>query len=301
MLLNSFLANQTNTTSEEKTDSINKYFYTNENISKSKKIESEQRRRNYVYQNLDYFLSAITYFDFFSLDNFKIFNGSKNIAKSYNVEFVTIEILLISFIFSETQLSNLLLEYGINKESISKNFPYFIKKNDLSKTVLFENFKKYTNGLKTDPKFSHEINLLIEKAANNALKRFKTPIITSEILFLTLIEQKNNKSIKILKKIINNDLNWQLLRYKIIKRIHKEESLIRDEISKNQYYFAYLLKTQLTDIEFDRLITNELLNTGVELFRNTLISKLLQSNISEIIIKDIHKSINLNYKRIYSA
>jgi hypothetical protein len=50
------------------------------------------------FQNLDYFLSAITYFDFFSLDNFKIFNGSKNIAKSYNVEFVTIEILLISFI-----------------------------------------------------------------------------------------------------------------------------------------------------------------------------------------------------------
>jgi hypothetical protein len=45
---------------------------------------------------------------------------------------------------------------------------------------------------------------------------------------------------------------------------------------------------------------NELLPTGVELFRNTLISKLLDINISNVLLKDIHKSIDINNKRIYS-
>ena len=300
MLLNSFLSTLPNSINEEKINSIPQYFYGNENISKNKKIEAEQRRRNYVYQFLDYFLSVISYFDFFSLDSFKILKNSKNLSTFYNSELVTIEFLIFSILFSNTQLSILLNEYGINKENIFENFTLGNKNS--SKKSIFKNIKEFNNSSKekNETKFSHEINLLIEKSAENALERFKTPVITLEILFLTFIEQKNNKIVKILKKIVNNDLNWQLLRYKIIKRIHKEESLIRDEISKNQYYFAYLLKTQLTDIEFDRLINNELLPTGVSLFRNTLIFQLLKINSSEFILKDVHKSIHLNNKRIYS-
>ena len=297
MQLNSFLSNFDNS---EKTNSVNQSFYINEKLSKFKKIEAEQRRRNYTYQNLDYFLSLVTYFDFFSLDCFKIFKIAKNLSKNCNQGVITGEILLVCLIFSNTQLSNLLIEYGITKETILKHINIFPKKNNFSQFSIFDKFQKSNRSLINEHKFSHEINLLIEKTSQNALEKFKSPVITSEILLLTLIEQKNNKLVKILKKIVNNDLNWQLLRYKIVKRIHKEESLIRDEITKNQYYFAYLLKTQLTDIEFDRLITNELLPTGVSLFRNTLISKLLQINLSEILLKDTHRSIILNNKRIYS-
>ena len=215
------------------------------------------------------------------------------------MEFVTNEFLLLSFVYSNTQMSKLLEEYGINRETILKNLNFGTK---TSKPTIIEKIKNFL-GSETkinNLKFSLEINLLIEKASENALKRFKTPVISSEILFLTLIEQKNNKIVKLLKKIVGDNLNWNLLRYKLIKRIHKEESVIRDEISKNQYYFAYLLKTQLTDLEFDRLITNELLSTGVSLFRNTLITKLLKINISNILLNDIHKSINITTKRIYS-
>ena len=299
MLLNSLLPNSSN---QDKMVTKHQLFYTNENLSINKKIEAEQRRRNQVYQSLDYLLSIVTYFDFFSLDTFKIVNATKEISKCYKTEFITNDFLLLAFIYSNTQITKLLEEYGINKENILKNFNFGEQNLNISKIRFFEIFKKYTRSNKKiiNNKFSLEFNLLIEKAAENALERFKTPIISSEILFLTLIEQKNSKLVKILKKMVGSDLNWQLLRYKLVKRIHKEESLIRDEITKNQYYFAYLLKTQLSDLEFDRLMTNELLSTGVGLFRNTLISKLLEINISNVLLKDIHKSININNKRIYS-
>lgn len=302
MLLNSLLPISFNSLNNEKMVSKQQLFYTNENISINKKIEAEQRRRNQVYQSLDYLLSTVTYFDFFSLDSFKIIKSTKKLSRFYKMEFITNDLLLLSFIYSNTQITKLLEEYGINKENILKNFNFGEKNRKISNNKFFELFEKYNSSNKKiiNSTFSLELNLLIEKAAETALERFKTPVISSEILFLTLIEQKNNKLVKILKKIVGNDLNWQLLRYKLVKRIHKEESIIRDEITKNQYYFAYLLKTQLTDLEFDRLMINELLPTGVELFRNTLISKLLDINISNVLLKDIHKSIDINNKRIYS-
>jgi hypothetical protein len=274
-------------------------FYTNSNISKQDKIELEQRRRNQIYKNFDYILSSITYFDFFSLDAFNITKKAKKIAHYYQKENVNNEILLISFIYSNTQISKLLEEYGLNKNNLEF---FFIDINKKTKTSNIFFFQNYLNNNKVSSKidFSHEINLLFEKASENALTRFKTPVISSEILFLTFLEQKNNKIVKILKKIIGNELNWQLFRYKILKRIHKEESSIREEISKNKYYFAYLLKTQLKDYEFDRLLVYEFLIKGVSLFRNTLISKLLELNIEKILTEDIHKSIKITNKRIYS-
>jgi hypothetical protein len=93
-------------------------FYTNSNISKQDKIELEQRRRNQIYKNFDYILSSITYFDFFSLDAFNITKKAKKIAHYYQKENVNNEILLISFIYSNTQISKLLEEYGLNKNNL---------------------------------------------------------------------------------------------------------------------------------------------------------------------------------------
>lgn len=79
---------------------------------------------------------------------------------------------------------------------------------------------------------SYEVHFLLEKAGENALFRFKTPIITPEILFITLMEEKNTKVGKILNKILKNSLDWYLIRYKLIKRIHNQEMNIRGEIEK---------------------------------------------------------------------
>ena len=47
------------------------------NIIFKNQIKSERRRRNQSYQSLDYMLSRITYFDFFSADAFNIAKYSK--------------------------------------------------------------------------------------------------------------------------------------------------------------------------------------------------------------------------------
>ena len=47
------------------------------NPSIKNQIKNERRRRNQAYQSLDYMLSRITYFDFFSADAFNIAKYSK--------------------------------------------------------------------------------------------------------------------------------------------------------------------------------------------------------------------------------
>jgi hypothetical protein len=214
-------------------------IYANENLSKEKKIQTEKRRRNQIYQTLDYVLSIVTYFDFFSFDSFQIINRAKEFSIFYNVQLITNEFLLLSFIYSNTQMTKLLEEYGITKENILKELPFITKKNQSSKNPFIEKIQQYIGSPKKeiDNKFSHEINLLIEKASENALIRFKTPVITSEILFLTLIEQKNNKLVKLLKKIVVNDLNWHLLRYKLIKRMASKISPIICKSSALRFFF----------------------------------------------------------------
>lgn len=280
------------------------YSYTNEIQSKNDKIELEQRRRNQIYMKLDYLLSVITYFDFFSLDAFKTIRIAKEISKIYNSKVVTSEFLLLAFLYSNSHLTELLEENEITKEKLL-NLLSLEPEKKKKLTVNFSFFKQLKFYFNLDQKneeviYSDELNFLFEKAADNSLNRFKTPIISSEILFLTLLESKNTKAVKIIKDIIVNNVNWYVLRYKLIKRIHNEESCIRENVTKNQQYFAYLLKTQLTENEFERLMKNELITTGVSLFRNTLISKVLKVNLFELLNRDIHKSIQVTNKRSYS-
>ena len=101
--------------------------------------------------------------------------------------------------------------------------------------------------------------------------------------------------------MIKNDINWYLLRYELLKRIHFQESIIKNEITINQHYFAYLLKRELTDLQLDRVIENESFQTTVSLFRNTLISNVLQENILNELFNDIKKSIKMRNSRRYSA
>ena len=161
-------------------------------------------------------------------------------------------------------------------------------------------FVRETLALNPNVKYSHEVNKIFEKAAENALSRFKTPVISPEILFITMIEDKNSKASRIIKKFLKTDIEWYLLRYKLIKRIHNQESNIRSEVIKNQHYFAYLMKIQLTDFEFNKLIENEALAKGVSLFRNTLISKILKIDIYEEISEEIYTSMKITNKRSYS-
>ena len=114
------------------------------------------------------------------------------------------------------------------------------------------------------------------------------------------MEEKQFRVSNLIKKNITDEINWYLLRYKLLKRLYSQESNIRSQVKKNQQFFAYLLKTQLPDANFEKLIENKVLNKAVSLFRNTLIHDLLKSNLFESFEEEIHASLYLAPKRKYS-
>jgi hypothetical protein len=261
-------------------------------------IKLERRRRNQVYLALDYVLERVTYFDFFSSDAFHIAKYSKAFAQIFEKKEITSELLLFPFFYCESNLLNLLEEYNLSSlflEFLSQQFDteLTLNKNEIQKklgNIVYDENISYSN----------EVNYLFEKASENALKRFKTPIITSEILFLTMMEEKNVKVSKIIKKILKTNIEWQLLKYRLLKKLHSNEAFIRSEVNRNQHYFTYLLKSELPEEQFSKLIENKTLGEGVQLFRNIIINDVLEVNIYQILLKDIKNSMKINTERTYS-
>lgn len=263
-----------------------------------KKIQYEKRKRSQIYHSLDYYLTNLSFFDFFSNDTFFFSKLIKVLIKELPKNEITSEIFLFAFLNSKNQILSLLKNFQLEErllfELSKKNFHFFNSSN------FFFNFlqkkKKKRKNL-----FSFEIQNIFEKTTENALKRFKTPIISLEILFFTLMETKESKAYQILKKSFKNETEWFLFRYQLLKKIHKEESTIREEVSVNQQYFAYLLKAQITSNQFENVIDNENLPQTVALFRNTLIVNVLQNSFFDEFSKDIFSTMDLTRNRLYST
>ena len=304
-----------NTETEEKIDSVKKiaYSYADTTKTKEEKIFLEKRRRYRTYMAMDYFLSVITYFDFFSADAFKIARHSKCLAQAFKKENVSSELLFIPFLKSESEVPKLFNKYDISEEQIVTAVINLnnIKAKSLKdrvfyyyKTLLIDFkfpivFKEFLN----DPtrKYSYELNIIFEKTAENALTRFKTPVITSEILFITLMEEENSAFSKLMKIFLKTDMQWYLFRYNLMLKIHSEELAIRKGVIENQHYFAYLLKTQLSDADFDKFVEEKSLQEKVSIFRNQLIKRILSLDLCEALEIEIYNSMKLPSNRKYSS
>ena len=287
--------------------------YIDLNLSVEEKIEYEKRRRHQVYMTLDYFLSVFSYFDFFSLDSFQIIKKAKTLTQFFQKKFVTSDFLLFPFFDVNSEISSLLEKYGIRQKDVDEALftTYKIKQENVQLKSLnsFKNFFVHLNipfvsktfVTNKSTKYSYEVHSLFEKAAQNALKRFKTPVISSEILLITMLEAKKTKVGKLIKQLLKNDTNWYMLRYSLIKRLHTQELAIRTHVPKNHQYFAYLLKTELPESQFDTLLEKDCLLPGTLFFRNIMIDDMLKINFPEYLKKDILASIKSNTGRKYSV
>lgn len=259
-------------------------------------LSHEKRKRFLVYKGLDYLLSKVSYFDFLSLDTFQILTNAKYLAQIYNRKTVTSEDLLQSFSFLNSDFSKLLESFDLYQSTIKKKLNLEVTK---SKKFIFFNQQK----ILFDPSlsYSYELNKLIERSVENALVRFKTPVITPEILFITILEDNKMNGGKIIRKILGSEINVYLLRYKLLKRLHSEELNIRTEISTNYHYFAYILKTQLSELEFNRLIESKYFELGILFFRNQLIRRIISGDWNTFLANEIHASIMVTSNRTYSS
>jgi len=270
--------------------------------SLSKKVLLEKRKRHQAYITIDYLLGFLTYFDFFSNDTFQIVKNSIFFSKLLEKNTITSDVLLISLLDEKFELSKVLKEYNLSQESLlgvfSNTDSKTGKKNSFS--TFFSKKAKSEEFEEKEIIYSQEMNQLFEKIVENALYRFKTPVVTPDLLFITFMEEKTTKAGKLINKMLKNEANWYLVRYRLIKRLHSQEVLIRGEITKNQHYFAYLMKTRFSEFDFNKLIKNELLLTAVSFFRNFLVKDILKQNLFQTLGDEISHSIKINNKRKYS-
>jgi hypothetical protein len=301
-----------------------------DNIPIEKKLENvkkEKCRRYQAYKLLEYNLSHFTYFDFFSLDTFQIAKNSKYITQIYNQDQVSFEFLLLPFFDLKLEIGNLLNSFGFNESFLEKiltrNFVEKSKTNSflLDGNINFINLKKkiknffeelffinksFFNKLKIEFSFdqqiiySYQIHQIFEKSTENALNRFRTPIVTPEILFITLMEQKNLSISKLIKKNLSDETAWYLLRYRLLKLLYYQEIDIKTQVPKNLYFFAYLLKTQISESHFQKLIQKKVLSKAVLLFRNIVISELLKYDLIKNFDQETYSSISISPKRYYT-
>jgi len=274
---------------------------------KQDKINREIRKRHYTYTLLDYIFSNSTYFDFFSLDTFQVLMHTKYVGSIClsTEKIIGSEFFLFSFLTLDLPIKKFLEDHNISSKELGLlissinqlNSKALIDKKDFYFRKVFKDFQLS----KIKPlKYAHEVNLLLEKTAENALLRFKTPVITPEIFLITLMEEKNNKSGKLLKKLLKTESNWYLLRYKLIKRIHLQESEIKSKVKKNEHYFTYLLKICLSELEFNTLIEQNSLATGSSFFRNQVVYELLSLDFLKMLYQEIHNSLVNTAIRKYS-
>jgi hypothetical protein len=304
----------------------------NQETDRQKKINKEKRKRLQIYTTLDYLISVITYFDFFSLDAFEISLCSKYVADIANEAYVSPTYLLLSFLTPSCDLYSLLKIYNITFETVINkgeslefkfwdlsalfkdisNFSIFTFVDEMERSIedFFDDCFKFL-GIpfslgdyrwkdEEESEYSNEVMTIFEKATENAKYRFKTPVVTSEILFITLMEDNKEETGKLIRKIIQDETNFYLLRFKLLKILHKEETYIRTDIKINYRYFAYLLKTQLPYLEYSRLCENEYHELGVLYFRNILVQEVLKIDFLSLLKEEVESSIEYGPKRSYT-
>lgn len=282
------------------------------------KIILEKRKRNQIYTTLNYLNPHKNKFDFFSSDALTILKLSKEITKKFNQEKLTTEILLLTFFNRDSELTDILHKYNISFQTIQKYIIYGYKldnlytrevsKNTPKVFLTISNLFKLVNSsfqkkilISANVPYNYEVNLILDKAIANAY-RFKTPVITPEIIFLTLLEEQDTSAGQLLKLILGTDLNWNLLRYEILKKLHNQETQVQGKIFKNTRYYAYLLKIEMNDEQFEKLLDKKDFAKIVSSYRDLVISKVLDSKVFETLEKEIKYSIKIHRKnRKYSA
>ena len=269
------------------------------------KIKNEKKRRYQIYSALEYLGSHNNKFDFFSYDCIKILQTSKNLTKKFGQKKVTSELLLLSFFNSNSEILKFLTKFDISVNNLEKIILHaygLVENSKKSKSILnfFQPFSKNNQFLPQTLDFNYEVTTILEKAIDNSF-RFKTPIINSEILFLTLLEDKNLSTTPLLKTFLKTDLEWNLLRYDILKKLHNQETKIQGNLQKSLRYFAYLLKTELDDNQFEKLLEKDNFSSIILTYRDLVVSKVLNIDIFNELEKDIRLSIKINNKRNYST
>ncbi len=264
-----------------------------------KKYKQEKRRRFHTYVKLDYIVNMSNLIDFLSSDLLILIQVTTFFQEFFKKEIDnSLNSLIFSFLTFQNSATDLILKKTDLK--IKHSIKYFFNTISEDKINLYLKDLKHLKNLNFRNS-SKDLNKLLVFSADFTFNSLKTPVISTKIFFLYILDYLYflNSSTK---KIENSEnyLKFLTQRFCFLKEIYKEELYLRNKIPTSQIYFAYLLKIHLSDFEYNRLIELNLLNLAVENFRNILISKITKINIFETLTNDVTKTLKLNKERTYT-
>jgi hypothetical protein len=285
--------------------------------TREEKIQTERRNRNQVYMAIDYIIPWTTYYDCLSKDAYEIVENARILTQIANLKEVSMELILLSFFYTPSNVLNLFNEFHLTPQRLEENITEvsqsipktFLDHLRFSSKNLFINFqlkfpflfKNSEYEIRLDPtiQLSEEVRLLLLTAAKNSVRKYKTPIIGTEILFLAFMEIEGRiwENGSILYRNIKNDINWEIFHYELLKKLHKTESILRSEIKDNQEFFGCLLQRELSDAELEKLIKKGSLALGVNIFRNEVVSRILNVDIHALLKEEVQMTIRFNRKK----
>jgi len=264
----------------------------------------EKRKRYQAYNYMQSLFSQVTFFDYFTKDALDILILAKKIALILEENLITEDILLLSFCFSDGEFSSFLKNEEITSEKILEN--YFLKnpnsiktqnsffrifKDQISKNSLTQLFSS-SKPVKENIRFSPKLFFFLNKTMGIALEKYKTPVISSDLLILSFLDSQSG--IK-LKKLLSSQDDWYRLRFRILKSLYREEDIIKNQLDLKLQQFAYLTKIYLPQKIFGNAIERQKIEETVEVFRYKIVSDLI-SNVEEDLPKIIEKETYLSIK-----
>ena len=225
----------------------------------------------------------------------------------------------LRFVFKKMkQFNENILEYSI---LLDKRFEILLES-------LLPKFYKRKLPESIEIPLSDPITELLNEALISAVERFQTPIITTDIILLTLIEkvledlgpvpsgelfEENFVSsppppaslliTKWFESVFHGDTKTELylLRYELLMKIHKDESELKSQVPPEQHYFGYLLKTELPESTVQNLLENETFNSAVMEFRDNLMESSNKEDLQTRIYNDVLEKLLSNPERSYSS
>lgn len=155
-------------------------------------------------------------------------------------------------------------------------------------------------------RLSQECSVFFKALMLLAEKKYKTPVICTELLALAFLQSKYKE---LLKPLFHNNKKFYEFKFCLSKKLYEEELYLKENITRNQHKFSYALKSASLGSFFRKLVTKEeLLETGdLEIktasVRNFLIKNLKMHKAFKALEKEILQcvfigSVERTYKHI---
>lgn len=254
-------------------------------------ILKEKRKRFQVYTTLDFLISMITPFDFFSKETFEIFMYTLHLYTLLKPKKFSYLLFFISC-FEKGKISKELLNNNnITLENLLKKLEthdVLIKTQTENKDLMLFNILSFLE-LK-------QIKVFLNKLVENTQNRFKTPLISEEIFLITLLELTKGEDATPFFLQNTSKIDYLNIRYKLLKKLHNIETVLKIKIPQNFLFFSYLTQMQFSWFESNNLLFTDDQKAGVLFFRNRLILECLNSNILTDLKKQIYQTISTKRK-----